>query len=93
MWVPFIAWGLARAESQRRAGGGPLTLLLAGLALGVALWQCLEYAVHRFVFHKEPCSAWGVTVCAVTARMHGCFVEDHGAVEGHSCGVPKSAFP
>ncbi len=70
-WLPIIAWGLARAEAQRRAAGGPLSLLLAGLALGAALWQCLEYAVHRFVFHNEPSSMWGVTVCAVMARAPG----------------------
>ena len=63
VWVPLITWGLACAEGQRRAVGGPLSQLLAGLVLGAALWQCLEYAVHRFVFHNEPTSAWGVTVC------------------------------
>ncbi len=62
MWLPLIGWGLARADAQRRAAGDPPAALLVGLALGGALWQCLEYAVHRFVFHNEPNSAWGVTV-------------------------------
>ena len=39
MWVPLIAWGLARADCQRRAAGDPLAQLLAGLVLGVVLWQ------------------------------------------------------
>jgi len=62
VWLPLIGWGLARADAQRRAAGDPPAALLVGLALGGALWQCLEYAVHRFVFHNEPNSAWGVTV-------------------------------
>ena len=64
MWLPLIAWGLARADAQRRAAGEAPAMLLAGLVLGCALWQALEYAVHRFVFHNEPNSAWGVTVGA-----------------------------
>ncbi len=62
VWLPLIAWGLTRADAQRRAAEYSPAMLLAGLLLGGTLWQCLEYAVHRFVFHNEPTSAWGVTV-------------------------------
>ncbi len=45
-----------------------LSLLLTCVA-GMFIWQVMEYAIHRFVFHREPSGYWGVTVHFL---LHGC---------------------
>ncbi len=55
VWVPIVsalAWIAA----------GPLELgwwTLPVFLLGVVVWTLLEYALHRFVFHWQPTSAFG----------------------------------
>ena len=72
MWLPYIAFGVARADMQRRAAGDPPAQLLAGLALGMGLWQVLEYVLHRFVFHYEPSDVVGITVRVFSALPSPC---------------------
>jgi dihydroceramide fatty acyl 2-hydroxylase len=38
-------------------------------ALGVVAWQGLEYLIHRFVFHADLTSYWGITLHFL---FHGC---------------------
>jgi 4-hydroxysphinganine ceramide fatty acyl 2-hydroxylase len=35
---------------------------IAMLPVGLATWTLVEYALHRFVFHYHPTSAWGKTI-------------------------------
>ena len=66
VWTPVILWGIHRALGASAAAGLSTTVVLAALALGFLLWQALEYSIHRFVFHQEPSSYWGVTVRALS---------------------------
>ncbi|KAK9806383.1 hypothetical protein WJX72_012279 [[Myrmecia] bisecta] len=43
--------------------------VLGRAAAGVLLWQLIEYCVHRFLFHAEPTSYWGITL---HFTFHGC---------------------
>ena len=39
------------------------------LLCGILLWQLTEYCIHRFLFHLEPSSYWGITL---HFTFHGC---------------------
>ena len=39
------------------------------LLCGILLWQLTEYCIHRFLFHIEPSSYWGITF---HFTFHGC---------------------
>lgn len=39
------------------------------LSVGVLLWQLLEYLIHRFMFHADLSSYWGITLHFL---FHGC---------------------
>lgn len=39
------------------------------LVCGVVLWQFTEYCIHRFLFHIQPTSYWGITL---HFTFHGC---------------------
>ena len=39
------------------------------LVFGVVLWQFTEYCIHRFLFHIQPTSYWGITL---HFTFHGC---------------------
>lgn len=39
------------------------------LLCGLILWQCTEYCIHRFLFHVQPRSYWGITL---HFTFHGC---------------------
>lgn len=39
------------------------------LLCGVLGWQLTEYCIHRFLFHIEPSSYWGITL---HFTFHGC---------------------
>lgn len=63
LWLPVTLACLVAARSL------PVPLLLAAALGGATLWQLMEYAIHRFVFHREPCGYWGVTLHFL---LHGC---------------------
>lgn len=59
IWIPiYLALGI-RAVQQL---GVPVLQLAALQMQGIVLWQLLEYLIHRFLFHAEVCSYWGITV-------------------------------
>lgn len=64
IWLPVALTCLGAAIRSL-----PLATLLATALAGAALWQLAEYAIHRFVFHREPIAYWGVTVHFL---LHGC---------------------
>lgn len=51
VWVPVVAFFLARAGLDPELGLGRLG---AGLLGGLFLWTLLEYVLHRWVFHFRP---------------------------------------
>ena len=62
VWTPVVTWGIYKAlESSADFGVSP-AMVLGALVLGFLIWQALEYSIHRFVFHQQPTSYWGVTV-------------------------------
>lgn len=62
VWAPVVAWGISTALRSRAEIGASAAAVVAALLLGFLIWQALEYSIHRFVFHQEPSSYWGVTV-------------------------------
>ncbi|KIY92926.1 hypothetical protein MNEG_15037 [Monoraphidium neglectum] len=61
-------------QQPRGAWDGPAAAAalprLAGLVFaGVALWQLLEYSIHRFAFHARGAGYWAITIHFL---FHGC---------------------
>lgn len=74
LWAPVY---VAVAAHARAAYAWPLPHLAALLALGVVLWQLLEYAIHRFVFHAPCTSYWGITLHFLFHGCHHKYPMDH----------------
>lgn len=75
-WVPAIA-GIIHVGWQRAAAtcttDTQITIagsLAGSLAGGLLLWTCIEYALHRWVFHMETRGA-SVARCTVHFVLHG----------------------
>ncbi|KAI8475951.1 MAG: hypothetical protein J3K34DRAFT_402474 [Monoraphidium minutum] len=51
LWIPFATALLWRGVAH---GGVPLLQLPALVAVGVLVWQLIEYSLHRWVFHLKP---------------------------------------
>ena len=66
LWLP--AWAAATAASATVLATPPSALLSLQLA-GIVLWQALEYAIHRCLFHAPLTSYWGITLHFL---FHGC---------------------
>jgi len=62
IYIPVIAYFIYRSVGV----GTPVLPLIGFFMLGVFVWTCAEYILHRFVFHFEPSSPWG-------RRMHFVF--------------------
>jgi sterol desaturase/sphingolipid hydroxylase (fatty acid hydroxylase superfamily) len=67
IWLPVIAWLLARAVIANPGAGLPAYLPL-GVLLGMFLWTLAEYILHRFLFHFHP---RGVLLKRVVFLFHG----------------------
>jgi dihydroceramide fatty acyl 2-hydroxylase len=66
LWLPLFTASLVGAVA---AHGVQPPWAIALLTLGVLGWQLLEYLIHRFVFHAELNSRWGITFHFL---FHGC---------------------
>jgi sterol desaturase/sphingolipid hydroxylase (fatty acid hydroxylase superfamily) len=55
VWVPLIAVLLWRSLTGPSLGSGTWVTLAAA---GLLVWTLTEYAVHRFLFHLSPTTAW-----------------------------------
>ncbi|KAG1653765.1 hypothetical protein FOA52_006495 [Chlamydomonas sp. UWO 241] len=66
VWLPLFVAVQVYCASVLAVGAGAL---VGWGALGVVAWQGLEYLIHRFVFHADPSSYWGITLHFV---FHGC---------------------
>jgi len=64
LWLPLALAALAHAVA---AAG--LVAAAGYAALGFAAWLCLEYALHRFLFHAHVVSRAGITL---HFAFHGC---------------------
>ncbi|WP_174280056.1 sterol desaturase family protein [Sphingomonas bacterium] len=65
--LPLVAWA--------GSGAASLPAWFALVALGLVGWSLFEYAMHRFLFHLEPRSAFGRRLGFI---MHGNHHEDPG---------------
>ena len=66
LWAPLHLAGMVLSHTQF---GWPVPHLALLLAVGVVLWQLLEYVIHRFAFHAHVSSCWGITLHFL---FHGC---------------------
>lgn len=66
VWLPIFVGVQAYCAS---ALGVSMAALLCWLLVGVLAWQGLEYAIHRWVFHANLTSYWGITFHFL---FHGC---------------------
>jgi dihydroceramide fatty acyl 2-hydroxylase len=66
LWVPIFT---AAAAHSCIALGVAAIQLFTLLMAGVIAWQLLEYMIHRFVFHADLRSYWGITFHFL---FHGC---------------------
>jgi dihydroceramide fatty acyl 2-hydroxylase len=57
VWLPVIAWFLVEAWQARPVTGMSAGQLAGGVLAGVLVWTCVEYVIHRFVFHFSPANA------------------------------------
>lgn len=55
VWLPFFSACMAYAHTVY---GAPPAALPIYLAVGVVLWQLLEYMIHRHLFHARPTNYW-----------------------------------
>lgn len=71
-WYVPVIWGAVSTaclcQIYLRHSQGMSTICLL-LACGVVLWQFTEYCIHRFLFHVQPTSYWGITL---HFTFHGC---------------------
>jgi sterol desaturase/sphingolipid hydroxylase (fatty acid hydroxylase superfamily) len=73
VWLPAAALLAARAVRWLRL---PPAQLAALQLQGVLLWQALEYAIHRFLFHAQVDSYWGITAHFLLHGNHHKFPKD-----------------
>ncbi|KAF8073176.1 FAH1 [Scenedesmus sp. PABB004] len=100
LWLP--AWAALCAAAVSRHGLRPAQLAAAQLA-GVALWQALEYAIHRWLFHARVSSAAGITLHFLFHGNHHKFPKDAArlvfpplpaaAIAGGIYGALRAALP
>lgn len=71
-WYVPAVWGTMAAACLLyiRLQHTQLLAISSSLLLcGILLWQLAEYCIHRFLFHIEPSSYWGITL---HFTFHGC---------------------
>lgn len=73
VWIPIYAALSLRALQRYDV---PLLQLAALQLQGIALWQLLEYIIHRFFFHLQVGSYWGITVHFLFHGNHHKFPKD-----------------
>eukprot|EP00803_Ostreobium_quekettii_P003446 evm.model.scf_860.5 EVM.evm.TU.scf_860.5 scf_860:36099-36884(+) len=66
VWLPLMGWALWRCAA---IAGMPAADIASLFIMGMVLWQGLEYAIHRCVFHATPSGPWGITLHFL---FHGC---------------------
>jgi dihydroceramide fatty acyl 2-hydroxylase len=66
LWLPVAA---ACALWARHAHHADPALVTAWMLAGIPVWQLLEYSIHRFIFHANNSSYWGITFHFL---FHGC---------------------
>ena len=66
IWGSLCAGCLAQISCRHSQ---PLAQSLCVIISGIILWQLVEYCIHRFLFHIQPSSWWGITL---HFTFHGC---------------------
>jgi dihydroceramide fatty acyl 2-hydroxylase len=66
LWIPIFTSVLCYSTRVLSAG---TESTIACILAGILAWQCLEYAIHRFAFHANLKSYWGITFHFL---FHGC---------------------
>jgi len=73
VWLPVVAWALWRSAAIAKL---PAADILSCFLVGLALWQVLEYGIHRVLFHSEPSGYWGITAHFLFHGNHHKFPTD-----------------
>lgn len=79
-WMVPLLWGpvfITFLLSARNAHSIPILLLPVWLGVGVVSWQLLEYIIHRFLFHSQPHTYWGITLHFLFHGCHHKYPSDH----------------
>src|SRR3712207_3860982 len=72
IYVPMTCWMLYLAAQR----GFSLDAIALFFVCGLAIWSFVEYAMHRFVFHYEPKSAWGKRIHFMVHGVHHDYPQD-----------------
>lgn len=56
--------------------GLPILSYFGYFALGLFVWSCAEYILHRFVFHFVPASSWGLRLHFIFHGVHHDYPRD-----------------
>ena len=54
IWLPVIVWNVIKGAEQSSERAFSCVSQLAAFGFGLFAWGFKEYAMHRFLFHKEP---------------------------------------
>src|SRR5204862_2772724 len=57
LYLPVVGYMLCVSLCQRHLSFVAVTALFL---LGVLLWTLTEYLIHRYIFHYEPNTRWGM---------------------------------
>lgn len=71
-WTVPLIWGsfsVACLTLIRLRHNQTLAASCSLILLGAILWQLAEYCIHRFLFHIQPSTCWGITI---HFTFHGC---------------------
>jgi dihydroceramide fatty acyl 2-hydroxylase len=66
IWLPLVCLSFWAALMRLATPPGACAAYAAG---GLLAWRLVEYALHRWVFHAQPRSYWGITL---HFSFHGC---------------------
>ena len=71
----------------------PLEDISLYFAIGIVVWTFTEYTLHRFVFHYEPTSNWGLRLHFILHGVHHDYPKDSKRlVMPPSVSIPLAAF-
>ena len=54
IWLPVVVWNVIKGAEQSSERAFSCVSQLAAFGFGLFAWGFKEYAMHRFLFHKEP---------------------------------------
>ncbi|WDF67972.1 sterol desaturase family protein [Sphingobacterium oryzagri] len=89
-WIPVIGYLIYKSYVIGDLSVGNVVLYFC---FGLAFWTLAEYALHRWVFHFHPRSAWGQRIHFIFHGVHHDYPKDRlRLVMPLSASIPMAAF-